>query len=87
MLNKICSTLHLSPNRTATLETIAKRYPFKITPYYLSLINPKDPKDPIGKMVIPTEDEFDPSGSEDPSEEKDNIVAQDFSINILKQHY
>ena len=32
--------------------------PFSVTPYYLSLIDPFDPDDPVRKQCIPTENEF-----------------------------
>ena len=31
----------------------ADRFPMRITPYYLSLIDPNDPNDPIRRMCIP----------------------------------
>lgn len=43
-----------------------------ITPYYLSLVNTNDPDDPIGKMCIPSLNEFDPGGSFDTSDEASN---------------
>lgn len=39
----------------------AARYPEKVTPYYASLIDPRDPDDPLGRMVIPSADERLPS--------------------------
>jgi KamA family protein len=57
-------------------ENILKRvigiHPFKITDYYLSLINPLDKNDPIKKMIIPSADELNVSGAYDTSGEKEN---------------
>jgi lysine 2,3-aminomutase len=39
-------------------QASGKNLPFAVTPYYLSLINPLDPDDPIRKTVIPRVDEF-----------------------------
>lgn len=47
------------------LWEVVIRHPVRINSYYLSLI--KDPKDPIGRQVIPTEQELEDSfGQEDP---------------------
>ncbi|MBN1409221.1 MAG: KamA family radical SAM protein [Spirochaetales bacterium] len=51
--------------------------PLSITPYYLSLINPALPEDPIRKMVVPTIDETVVAGNEsiDPlGEDEDSPV-------------
>ena len=42
--------------------------PFAITPYYMSLLNPDDPSDPLRRTVVPTIDEFIrmPGEAEDP---------------------
>lgn len=52
----------------------ADRFPMRITPYYLSLIDPNDPNDPIRRMCIPSAAELDASGSYDTSGENDNTV-------------
>ncbi len=54
-------------------------YPFSITPYYLSLIDPENPNDPIRKMTFPSIDEVDEciqeNGESDPlCEERDMRV-------------
>lgn len=43
--------------------------------YYFSLIDPKDPDDPIRKMCIPSGEEMDGAGEWDTSGESDNTVA------------
>ena len=56
------------------LQRISKRFPFSIPPYYLSLIDPSDPHDPIRKMCVPALDELDPGGRLDTSGEASNTV-------------
>jgi len=53
------------------------RYPLSVTPYYLSLINPDDPNDPIRKQAIPSilEITMGAMGVEDPLEEKRDSVV------------
>jgi lysine 2,3-aminomutase len=53
------------------------RYPLSITPYYLSLINPDDPDDPIKKQVIPLilEITMGMMGREDPLDEEGGSVV------------
>lgn len=36
------------------IGNVVARYPLAVTPYYLSLINPHDPEDPIRKQAIPS---------------------------------
>ena len=40
-----------------SLCRVIKTYPFRITPYYLSLIDRKNPKDPIRLQCVPSKDE------------------------------
>lgn len=61
--------LELSPREEKQLKSIIERHPMQITRYYMSLIDPYDPDDPIRKMAVPTLGEFDISGSYDPSGE------------------
>lgn len=68
--------LNLPDKECGQIKDIAKRYPLCVTPYYLSLIDPKDPNDPIRKMCIPTIDEFSIDGQSDTSGEADNTVIK-----------
>lgn len=68
--------LGLTDRETARLQQIADRYPLCINPYYLSLINPDDPNDPIRKMSVPDIVEFSEGGAADTSGEGDNTVVQ-----------
>lgn len=60
---------------TANRTTVAEQFPMMISPYYLSLINPSDPDDPIARMYIPSLDELDPDGSFDTSGEASNTKS------------
>ena len=81
--NRITSVEHLSQFITlsseekAQLQLVTRRYPLSITPYYLSLINPDDPDDPIRKQAVPSVLEMTMSdmGMEDPLAEKENSVV------------
>ena len=64
--------IDLSPHEEKQLRTIIERHPMQVSRYYLSLIDPHDPDDPIRKMAIPRAEEMDISGSYDPSGELDN---------------
>lgn len=64
----------LEDEQLQNLEKISKRFPLSIPPYYLSLIDPTDPDDPIRKMCVPDLKEADPGGSFDTSGEASNTV-------------
>ncbi len=67
----------LSTTEQAQIKLVTTRYPLSITPYYLSLINPCDPNDPIRKQAIPSFEEITCAGmgEEDPLEEKRDSVV------------
>ncbi len=62
----------LSSKEQAELNLVINRYPFSVTPYYLSLINPADKNDPVRKQAVPCFEEITMAdmGEEDPLEEK-----------------
>lgn len=64
--------LHLTSEEIAQYDELIERHPMSIPPYYLSLIDPDDPADPIRRMSVPSSEEFDLSGSYDTSGESDN---------------
>ena len=41
------------PGERERVRRAALAFPLAVTPYYLSLIDPADPDDPIRKMVVP----------------------------------
>jgi lysine 2,3-aminomutase len=67
----------LSSVEKEELKLVITRYPFSVTPYYLSLIHPEDPNDPVRKQAIPcfAEITLADMGEEDPLEEKRDSVV------------
>jgi len=76
--NSICTVkqlkkyLVLNPEEETQLEEIIKIHPMRIPKYYMSLIDKNNSNDPIRKMIVPSEKEFDLTGSYDTSGEKEN---------------
>lgn len=73
--SEISSFLNLSKAEEKKLQEILDMYPMSITSHYLSLIDWKDPDDPIRRMCIPSLTETDLSGDFDTSGEADNTVV------------
>lgn len=61
--------LHLSLPQYTQIKEICKRFRFAITPYYLSLINNFDERDPIFLQSIPQVQELSCDGKPDPMDE------------------
>ena len=76
-VEQLAQFIPLSRAEQAQLRIVALRYPLSITPYYLSLINPADPDDPIRKQAIPSILEITMAaiGMEDPLAEKEDSVV------------
>ena len=68
--------LNLTEEETKNIQTIADDYPMCVNPYYLGLIDPEDPDDPIRRMSIPDGAEFITGGSADTSGEASNTVVR-----------
>lgn len=68
--------LDLGQEETERICEIAKRYPVRVPPYYLNLIDRNNPKDPIRRICVPGLHELAESGMEDTSGESDNTVVQ-----------
>lgn len=69
--------LHLSADEALVLERGKKGFPVSVTPYYMSLLDPDDPAQPLRRCVIPVADEYETSPEEqvDPlSEDRDSPV-------------
>ena len=64
--------IDLSPREEKQIRSLIERHPMQITRYYMSLVNPYDPDDPVRRMAIPNAQELDLSGSYDPSGELAN---------------
>jgi len=76
-IERLAQFIPLSAEEQAQLKLVTMRYPLSVTPYYLSLINPDDPDDPIRKQAIPSALEMTMSsmGVEDPLGEKTDTVV------------
>ncbi len=76
-VNRLREFIPLSSEEQSQLSLVTSRYPLSVTPYYLSLINPDDPDDPIRKQAVPSvlEVTMGSMGLEDPlAEERDSVV-------------
>ena len=65
---------HFSEEELSSLKLIQGHFPLYVNPYYLSLIDPSDPDDPIRRMSIPALHELDRDGSFDTSGEQYHTV-------------
>jgi lysine 2,3-aminomutase len=76
-IERLGQLLPLSHEERAQIKLVMRRYPLSITPYYLSLINPADPDDPVRKQSVPSIMEITMSamGFEDPLAEKEDSVV------------
>jgi lysine 2,3-aminomutase len=76
-IEQLSRYIPLSFEEKSQLETVTQRYPLAITPYYLSLINPDDPDDPVRKQAVPSilETAMSHMGMEDPLGEKEDSVV------------
>jgi len=64
--------VHISKKDIDAYKEITEHFPISSTTYYLNLIDPNDPDDPISKMAIPSVHEFDLDGDFDTSGESQN---------------
>jgi lysine 2,3-aminomutase len=76
-VEQLAQLISLSTEEQAQLKLVTMRYPLSVTPYYLSLINPDDPDDPIRKQAIPSplEMTMGSMGLEDPLDEIGDTVV------------
>jgi lysine 2,3-aminomutase len=76
-VSELARYIPLSPKEQEEINLVITRYPFSVTPYYLSLINPEDRNDPVRKQAVPCFDEITQAdmGEEDPLEEKRDSVV------------
>ncbi len=76
-VDQLIKFIPLTLDEQAQLKIVTIKYPLSVTPYYLSLIDPADPEDPIRKQAIPSfyEVALAGIGSEDPLEEKRDSVV------------
>jgi len=69
-LEELKEYISLDAAEEEKLQKVIDRHPMSIPRYYLSLIDPNDPNDPIRRMAVPSVDELDPDGSYDTSGER-----------------
>lgn len=76
-VERLVKFIPLSTEEQAQLKLVTVRYPLSVTPYYLSLVNPDDPDDPVGKQAIPSplEMTMGSMGVEDPLDERKDTVV------------
>ncbi|MBM3943505.1 MAG: KamA family radical SAM protein [SAR202 cluster bacterium] len=76
-VEKLARVYPLTPTQKRQLELVSVKYPFSITPYYLSLVRPNDPNDPILMQSLPSFEELlhADMGEEDPLHEQDDSAV------------
>jgi lysine 2,3-aminomutase len=76
-IQQLSQFIRLSDNEVRPAQEINDTLPIRITPYYLSLLDPDNPEQPLRKSVVPVFDEFiaSPGENSDPlSEQHDSPV-------------
>lgn len=68
-IDELKEYISLTPREEMQLRKVVQRHPMLISKFYLSLIDLSDPKDPLRKIVVPSIEELDLSGSYDTSDE------------------
>ncbi len=74
--------LNLSPEEARQIEEVGQRFRWSVSPYYLSLMDPDDPKCPVRRQAVPSINEIhDTYGKDDPMAEEftspaDNITRR-----------
>lgn len=53
-VNELSKFLSMSKKEKEALQKVTEKFPLRITPHFLSLINPKDKKDPLRLQVVPS---------------------------------
>ncbi|MGQ9546494.1 MAG: KamA family radical SAM protein [Dehalococcoidia bacterium] len=76
-VEQLAQFIPTTPEELSQLKLVTRRYPLSVTPYYLSLINPDDPEDPIRKQAIPSALEMTMGsiGKQDPLGEREDTVV------------
>lgn len=75
--------IEATDDEVRAIEALADRFHFVITPYYASLLDPRDPGCPLRRQVVPQGAELgDPLGLEDPLDE----VAHSPVKNVIRSY-
>ncbi|GAB4299784.1 MAG: lysine 2,3-aminomutase [Myxococcota bacterium] len=72
---ELAEYLKLTDSELGALQNPDLKFKAKITPHYLSLMNPEDSDDPLRKMVIPRSEEF----TAQPHDLSDPLAEEEFS--------
>ena len=74
---KLARIIHLTRTQEKQLQLVALKFPFAITPYYLSLARADDPNDPILLQCLPSFNELLHAdvGQDDPLHEREDSVV------------
>ncbi len=75
-IKKLEDIPQLSEAERVALKPVADAYAFRVSDYYLNLIDWNDPNDPIRQLVIPRADELNDWGQLDASNEAANTVVR-----------
>ena len=69
--------LNLSPQELLAGESLGRQLPVSVTPYYLSLLDPENPDDPLRRAVVPNvaEATLQAGEADDPLGEEQHMVA------------
>lgn len=81
-IDLLSEVLHLSGAEREAVQRVGEKYRWAITPYYLALINPDNPDDPVRRMSVPNLAELDESGYADPMDEEHTNPA-----GVITQRY
>jgi len=76
-IEELAQYIPLPAKQQARSRSVLTKYPMAITPYYLCLMDPSDPTDPIRKQAIPSFDELGLAGigCDDPLGEEEGWVT------------
>lgn len=77
-VDELTRYIPLTAREQAQVKLVSLKYPFSVTPYYLSLIvNPADSSDPVRMQSVPSVEEISwaDMGEEDPLEERRDSVV------------
>jgi lysine 2,3-aminomutase len=76
-VDQLSRFIPLSSEESSRLKLVTERYPMAITPYYLSLIDPDNPYDPVRRQAVPAFEEVTLGclGMEDPLGEKEDSIV------------
>ncbi|MDD3413424.1 MAG: KamA family radical SAM protein [Lachnospiraceae bacterium] len=69
-LESLFSFINIPENERDTIRDVGKKYRWATTPYYLSLMDFENRNYPINQMAIPSIEENDTEGEEDPMDEE-----------------